>query len=83
MGNNNDPITNVFKKMNETPEQTEDRLAREKANAQKWAKLILDEAKEPDSQQVPQKSDLISIPLKVLGFIAFVNILALVAGKHP
>eukprot|EP00953_Heterococcus_sp_UTEX-ZZ885_P026493 14300-Heterococcus_DN1.PRE.1 len=51
MGNNNDPITNIFKKMNETPEQTEDRLAREKANALKWSKLILDEAKEPNSQQ--------------------------------
>ncbi|KAG5187966.1 hypothetical protein JKP88DRAFT_29770 [Tribonema minus] len=79
-GNNS---SNIFSQMLETPEQREARKLKEKENAAKWAKLILAEAKKPDSQQTFNKTDLILIPVQVLGFLALVNFLGAISGKTP
>mmetsp|Transcript_34130 Transcript_34130/g.43586 ORF Transcript_34130/g.43586 Transcript_34130/m.43586 type:complete len:132 (+) Transcript_34130:61-456(+) len=55
-------ISDLFKR--ETPEEKAARKERERANAMKYAKLIMEEAKRPDSQQTFNKDDLYKVPLQ-------------------
>mmetsp|Transcript_20203 Transcript_20203/g.29851 ORF Transcript_20203/g.29851 Transcript_20203/m.29851 type:complete len:82 (+) Transcript_20203:138-383(+) len=65
----------------ESEEEKLKRIGREKENAMKWAKIMKDEAKKPDSLQTFNNSDLLNLPLQIAGFILLVNLIAFATGK--